>query len=140
MEGIDLSMKQQVYLDFLGKSKFVGFYMPVSTDPISGRKTYKMCMALIDAVQSALDDLPRRLQMKSGFGLEGNTIEELTFTGRVVLYHEDSLSIIQKVEIINAYKVKHFDVQFRGPDYLANQSDLWFRLRESKKDQSKEAR
>ena len=42
MEGIDLSMKQQVYLDFIGKSKFVGFYVPAS-DPISGEKTYKMC-------------------------------------------------------------------------------------------------
>jgi len=133
IEGIDLPMKQQVYLDFLGKGKFVGFYIPISTDFISGKNLYKTCMTLIDAVQAALDNLPKRIQMKAGLGLEGNTIEELTFTGRVVFYHQDLLSITQRAEIINAYKVKHFDVQFRGQDYLANQTELWRRQRDLKK-------
>jgi hypothetical protein len=132
LEGIDLPMKQSVYLDFLGKSKFVGFYIPTS-DPIFGEKTYKMCMMLRNAVQSALDDLPKRLQMKAGFELEGNTIEELTFTRRVILYHEDRLSIAQSADIINAYKAEHFDVQFRGPGYLLNQTDIWSHQRSSNK-------
>ena len=42
-----------------------------------------------------------------------NTMKELTFTGRVFLYHEDFLSITQKAAIISAYKKKGLDVNFR---------------------------
>jgi hypothetical protein len=125
IEGTNISIKQQIYLDFLGKAEFVGFYIPASNDPISGVDTVKAAMMLIDQVKSTLDDLPKRIKMKGGFGEEGNTIEELTFTGRVLIYHMDSLSIMQKAELIKAYGLEHLDVQFRGDDYLAYQTNLW---------------
>jgi hypothetical protein len=129
VDGVSLEMKQQVYLDFDGKSKFVGFYVPGS-DVILGEETYKMCMTLIEAVRPAVDELPKRLAIKGGTGEGGNTIEELVFTGRVLIYHQAPLSIVQKADIIRAYGTKHFDVQFRGMDYVAYQDGLWRKAKE----------
>jgi hypothetical protein len=131
VEGTNILIKQQIYLDFAGKATFVGFYIPISSDPISGISTYKMCMMLADQAQEALDNFARNIKMQGGWGLDANTFEELTFTGRVLIYHGDSLSITQKAEIINAYKPKHLDVQFRGEDYLMGQIDIWRRQRDS---------
>jgi hypothetical protein len=132
IEGTIFPMKQQVYLDFPGKAEFVGFYVPASPDPISGTNTSKVCMMLIDQVQVALDGLLKKLKIKQGFGFEGNTLDELTFTGRVLIYHDELLSITQRAEIINAYKLKHLDVQFRGQEYLMNQIYTWRQQRDSK--------
>lgn len=131
LEGTNFRVVQQVYLDFVGKAKFVGFYVPVSGDPVSGVNTYKVCMMLADQTEVALRDLSRNIKMRSGFGLNGNTIDELTFTGRVLIYHEDVLSIVQKAGIINAFKAKQSDVQFLGQDYLANQTDIWVKRRDA---------
>lgn len=35
MKGTDLRLKEQVYLDFLAKSKFVGLYVPLDVNDIS---------------------------------------------------------------------------------------------------------
>ena len=122
LEGVDVAMTKQVYLDFSNKIKFVGFYIP-AYDP-TGDRTSKMCLMLTAAVQPALE-LPRGHIMT---GLQGRTIQELAFTGKVVLYHEDVLTLNQKVEIINAYKAKNWDAHFYGPDYLADQTELWRHL------------
>jgi hypothetical protein len=70
--------------------------------------------------------------VQAGYRDESTRLEELTFSGRVLLYHEDFLSINQKAAIIEAYKVKNFDVQFRGPDYLSDKLIAWHRQHDPK--------
>lgn len=98
---------------FSGQNEFVGFYVP-SSDPLSpektSEKTLQACLNLVDAVQPALDDIPKKVAMSGGYRDEMNSIQELTFSGRVVIYHEAFLSIVQKAAIMNVYRVKNFDV------------------------------
>jgi hypothetical protein len=117
-------IKRQLYLDFPAKTQFVGFYVP-SSDPFFSDTTLKTCMALVGAVQQAIDDLPKRIAVMAGYRNESNTIQDLTFSGRVFLYHDSFLSITQKAALINAYKAKNYDVQFRGPDYLGDLVIAW---------------
>ncbi len=132
IEGTNTSFEQQVYLDFLGKSKFIGFYIPRSSNPIAGGNTANLCSMLIDQVPSGLAQLSKNVWLQGGYGPQTNTLDELTFTGRVLIYHEDLLSIPQQADIINAYKLKNLDVQFRGEDYLMGQIILWRQKRDLK--------
>jgi hypothetical protein len=125
IEGTNTRLKEQVYLDFLGKADFVGFYIPASSNPISDNNTPKVCVMLIDQVPTFLAKLSKETPMWAGYGSQGNTLDELTFTGRVLIYHEDLLSITQEADIINAYKLKNLDIQFRSEDYLMGRIAMW---------------
>ncbi len=118
-DGTVLPIKRQMYLDFPAKAKFVGFYVP------SSPHTYKACLLLADEVLPTLSDMPKDVAISGGYRGERNTIQDLTFSGRVVLYHEDFVPIVQKAEIIKAFAARHLDVQFRGPDYLMDQVVAW---------------
>jgi len=122
--GTILHIKRQVYLDFPAKTKFVGFYVP-SSDPIASEKSFQACVRLAEAVQLALDEIPKKVAISGGYQGEMNSIQDLTFSGRVIIYHETFLPITQKATIIKAYAAKHLDVQFRGPDYLGDQIIAW---------------
>src|SRR5260370_215814 len=123
-DGTILHIKRQVYLDFPAKTKFAGFYVP-SSDPLASGKDFQACVRLAEAVQQALDEIPKKVAISGGYRGEMNSIQDLTFSGRVIIYHEAFLPITQKATIINAYPAKHFDVQFTGPDYLADQIIAW---------------
>jgi hypothetical protein len=84
-----------------------------------------VCIRLADGVKETLKKIPERVAISAGYRDQTNTISDLTFSGRVVLYHEDMLSIPQKASIIKAYKKRGYDVQFRGPDYLGDQVIAW---------------
>lgn len=123
MDDSIVHIKRQVYLDFSAKAQFVGFYVP-SSDPFSD-ETFKICKALVDAVQPAIEELAKRVEIRGGYKGEDTTVKDLTFSGRVFLYHEGFLSIPQKADLINSYKAKNYDVQFRGIDYLQDQLIGW---------------
>jgi hypothetical protein len=126
MKGILLPLKQQVYLDYLGNSKFVGFYIP-EKDPVTGGETTTViCKALTGQVQPMLLALEKNLYMEGGLGIENaRKIPDLKFTQQVVIYHESMLSILEKAEIIEAFKAKEITVQFRGPDYESYRRNIW---------------
>jgi hypothetical protein len=130
-DGGVMHIKRQLYLDFPAKTKFVGFYVP-SSDPLSPTKSLEACMRLAEAVQQALEDIPKKVAISGGYRGEMTGIQDLTFSGRVVIYHEAFLSIPQKAAIINTYAAKHFDVQFRGPDYLGDQIIAWHHQHDTK--------
>jgi len=117
--GGKLVISTQTYYDFPGKSKFVGFYIP------SSPRTIEACIVLADGVLRAIEEAEKGVIVSAGYRDEMNTTKELTFTGRVVLYYEDMLTITQKAAVIEAYKSKGFDVNFRGPDYLGDQMIAW---------------
>ncbi len=125
-DGALIHIKRQVYMDFDAKTGFVGFYIS-STDQFSD-ETFRICKTLVDAVQPAILDLTvRKTQSWGGYRDQGNTSKELVFSGRVFLYHDGLLSITQKADLIERYKAKNYDVQFRGLDYAADQAAAWYR-------------
>ncbi|MGD0957048.1 MAG: hypothetical protein ABR953_09480 [Candidatus Acidiferrales bacterium] len=130
-DGVTVPYKRQLYLDFDAKTEFVGFYIP-SSDPLSSAKTFRACMALSNGVQRTLDQMLSKAHASGGYGDQMTRIEDLTFSGRVIIYHEDFLSITQKAETIKEFSAKHFDVQFRGPDYLALQLVAWHQQYDSR--------
>jgi hypothetical protein len=70
--------------------------------------------------------MQKNVAVSGGFANEMTKIQDLTFSGRVLIYHEAFLSITQKADIIHACAVRHWDVQFRGPDYLGAQVISWY--------------
>ena len=128
-------IKRQVYLDFLGKSQFVAFFIPLSgAHPDRG---YDACMQLVNHVQSTIEDLSSKTPIRAGDASSGAiSWKDLTFSGRVFLYHEDPLSNVQKADIVNVYAAKHFDVQFRGPEYLSPKITEWFQKHKAQNPES----
>lgn len=50
--------------------------------------------------------------------------EGAIFSRRIIIYHEDPLTLSQKADIERLYKRRNLYVQFRGNDYLLDQSVL----------------
>ncbi len=130
-DGTASHIKPQTYLDFPAKTEFIGFYVSASKIE-SETKSFNACLQLAEAVEQIIDDLPKHHDFTGGYIGERTTLRELTFSGRVFLYHEDFLSIPQKADIIKAYSRRGLDVQFRGPDYLAIQMIAWHREHDKK--------
>jgi hypothetical protein len=128
--GSIIKIKRQAYMDFPAKAKFVGFYIsrpdPPSTD-FSGKNTFVACMKLleIDAVKQTFDHFTNNIAVFGGERGQMNSMQDLTFSGRVFIYHDEFLSITQKADIIQAYQTKKLDVNFRGPEYLGDQVIAW---------------
>jgi hypothetical protein len=80
-----------------------------------------------DAVQKVFEHLSKQIAVLSGMEGQMTSIQDLTFSGRVLIYHDEFLSIPQKADIIRAYTAKQLDVQFMGTDYLGNQVAAWHR-------------
>jgi hypothetical protein len=68
--------------------------------------------------------------MTGGSEDQRDTLPDLIFTRRVLIYHEDFLSITQKADIIRAYKAKHFEVQFLGEEYVTYETGLWLKAKQ----------
>jgi hypothetical protein len=129
-EGSAIKVKRQTYEDYEARTKFVGFYIsrpdPPSKD-FSGKDTFAACMELLkhNAVQETFDHFGKQVAVMSGYGDQMTTSKELTFSGRVVIYHEEFLSIPQKADILKEYKEKGLAVTFRGSDYLGTEAIAW---------------
>ena len=130
--GTTIHIKRQLYLDFPANSKFVGFYVPTS-DPSDLSRTAEACLKLaqVDAVQRALDELPKKTFIAAGLG-QTTTIQDLTFSGRVVIYHDDFLSITQQSDITRAFAAKHYAVGFFGPNDFGKTLSSWHHLHDAK--------
>ena len=124
--GDILDIKTQIYADFPARTKFVGFYIPRSPH------TYDVCLGIVSSVRSTIEVAQQRVEVTGGYRGEQNSLQDLTFSGRVLLYHEEFLSIPQKAEIIKAYAAQGFDVNFRGFDYLGDQLIAWHRQHDRK--------
>jgi hypothetical protein len=134
-DGAVTKIKRQVYMDFPAKTKFAGFYIPSPTPrsaDISSEKAFTACLTLLenDSVQQAFDHVSESVAILAGRDGQMTSIKDLTFSGRVLIYHEEFLSIPQKADILRAYAIKNLDVQFVGSEYLGDQVIAWHRQRE----------
>lgn len=136
-DGTATKITSQVYMDFDARTKFAGFYVPRPPPPstdISGQTTFSACMKLIemDAAQTAFERTSASVGIQMGRNEQMTNLQELVFSGRVFIYHEDFLSIPQKAEIIRVSQLKGIAVEFRGSDYLGVQVVAWHRERDAK--------
>ncbi len=116
----------QNYLDFPAKAEFIGFYVK------SSDRSFETCMALADAVENALKDIRQNTRVTAGDAGGTNSLQDLTFSGRIFLYHEDPLTNKQRASVVLAYDAKHYDVQLRGPEYLGVQVIAWHHKHDKK--------
>jgi hypothetical protein len=121
-------IKTQLYLDFPAFNKFVGFYVP-STDPTDPSRTVEACLKLLqaNAVQQALDDMPKKTPVLALLG-QTVSIQDLAFSGRVLIYYEDLLSTTQQADLIRAFADKHYALGLMGPNDLAKAIIAWHHL------------
>ncbi len=108
-KGKILVIKVQLYLDFQGKNTFVGFYVPHTP------AVFDACAYLADHCDIPLS-LGKNVPSGGRVG-EITKYEDLVFSGRVYLYHEDELSDSQKGKLSDLYASKHLEVKFRGTQY-----------------------
>jgi len=109
----------RLLMDFPSKSEFIAFYVPPVRDEVP------VCIALIDTVHPTINRVSQNLDASAGFAGESTSLRDLTFSGRVFIYHEWPLSNKQKADIVEAYSAKGLDVQFRGVDYLGEKLIAW---------------
>src|SRR6266853_5658978 len=129
-DGAKVDIRRQVYMDFPARTKFIGFYIgrPVpSSSDFKAEKTVGACFQLLqnNSVQDSFDHFAKNVQVMGGREGQMTTVQDLTFSRRVLIYHEELLSIPQKAAIINAYQAKNLNVQFMGDEYLGAQVIAW---------------
>ena len=110
--GTQQTVKARFYFDFPEKVEFVGFFIPAS------ERTYDICTNLVDRVQPARDDIRKGFSVKAGDTGGSNSMNDLTFSGRVFLYHESPLTIQEKAALQNLYSSRNFNVWFRDIEYV----------------------
>jgi hypothetical protein len=136
-DGQNTRIKRQTYLNFEAKTKFIGFYIfapaPASADT-SSQKTMAACTELLKfhAVEQTFGHFAHNVDTAGGFGDQMTWMRDLTFSGRVFIYHEEFLSIPQKAEILKTYDAKGLSVTFRGSDYLGTQVIAWHQQHDKK--------
>jgi hypothetical protein len=110
-----VTIGEQLYLDFPGKSKFLGYYIPMLLD------SYDVCAFMADEYRSTINDFESNASLSAGHVAEYSSTsqKELVFTGRVYIYHEFSFSHQQLADLEKLYRSKGLSVVFRGPAYLS---------------------
>jgi hypothetical protein len=136
-DGSTTRIKRQTYEDYEARTKFIGFYVSRPTPPakdFSGQTTFAACIELLNhnAVHETFDHFGKQVAIMSGYGDQMTTSKDLTFSGRVLIYHEEFLPIQSKADILKAYQAKGLAVTFRGHDYLGTQVIAWHQQHDGK--------
>lgn len=112
---ITVKISEKEYLDFQGKSKFLGYYVPYS--PVA----YGICEYLPDLFKISMEELESSAEVKGGFPWDSHqtSSRELVFSGRIYIYHENDFTLQQLAALERLYESKGLSVIFRGPAYLS---------------------
>jgi len=110
----------QIYMDIPARTEFIGVYFPHT----NAEDTFERCQLFSNYYKGILD--MKKPGITSAFvGEEMMSADDLVFSGRVLIYHEDFLSLQQRASLETLYKSKNLSVQFRGPDYLSAKMLTW---------------
>lgn len=110
----------KIYLDFQANTKFIGFLVPRS------EYSFTACKGLWEQVDPAFKNLEKNFHSKGGFMPHLTDMKDLTFSGRVFIYHEDLFDFRQLADIVDVFRAHNMSVDFRGPEYLSNQRIAWY--------------
>ena len=104
-------------MNFESKSKFISVYVPHSS---FGYMTYEICKKIPELCEVYLRDAADRVFVGSrdpaDSSMEGS--DQLIFTGKIFVYHEDELSLEELGSLESLYKSKKLFPQFRGLNYV----------------------
>jgi hypothetical protein len=114
----ELQIPFDVYADFAGKSYFVGFLVPHS-DSVH---TYEYCESLAWGWKKAFDGIVHDVSFQGGESGQMTSLNDLTFSGRVIIYYDDILTLEQIVALRAVYEKKKLSVLFRGFEYVTEQA------------------
>jgi hypothetical protein len=118
-DGTRLACEIQLYLDFLSKAKFIGVFIPFNRSENIGDNSGTTYFISEYWADHSSEILSLKSTSAGGFvGGEMTKAEDLTFTGRVYIYHENYLTQEQVVALRAIYHSHNMEAQFRGPDYL----------------------
>jgi hypothetical protein len=115
-----LSGPTKIYLDFDARTKFIAFYIPRS------EHSYEAASGLWANVQGVFAGTEKNIGVQAGYHQNLTDIKDLTFSGRVFLYHEDNFSLRQLADLIDIYKSHGMALDFRGPEFLGDQVVAWY--------------
>jgi hypothetical protein len=110
----------------MARTMFMALYIPHS--PVS----FDAIIALAKDHKKILQDLKSNVNISGGHGPGSATVtqDELVFTGRIFIFHEDALTLQQRAEADTVYRSRGLGIQFRGIDELMRQ---WIAEQQSKK-------
>jgi hypothetical protein len=121
-DGFSLEVKSALYFDmFTSGSKFLGFYIPRTS------RVIEVCAALATHAIELGDVLSNGgLSITSKApGENPQTLNDLSYSGKVYLYHQDSLTHKQMADVEELFKAQKLNVVLRGPDFLAQAWVAW---------------
>ncbi|HLL72316.1 MAG TPA: hypothetical protein VK363_12820 [Pyrinomonadaceae bacterium] len=106
-------VKTKLCLDFDANNKFLVFYIPNNPD------TYNVCIALANQYKEivAMPDKVGLVESRNPGDARKISSKELTFSGRVFIYHEQTLLQDELDKLVPIYKQKGLSPQFRGIEY-----------------------
>ena len=110
-DGVPFLTQSQVYEDLSEHAMFVRFYIPRSA------QAYKLCAALSEQSFKQFERA-RQISVTTVDSTQEMSTKDLTFTGRVFVYHEDHFEPMEIASLSKLYQAKGLSVVFRGPEYL----------------------
>lgn len=125
-DGTKLRIESQVYMDFQANTVFVGFYIPSAIASRFNDDDYRACLSLANLAETPISDFARYHEEEAGPPGQMTNFGDLRFSGRVVLYTGDDLSITQQAEVVKVYKAKNLSVTLEGPDHLRERQVAWY--------------
>jgi hypothetical protein len=112
--GKIVSIEQYVALDLERGTKLIQFYIPVWND------TFNVCISFLDNYRKALEDADLVSFSSKGIGdSDINSSKDLSFAGRIFIYHESELTAEQLGDLTRLYKSNNLYVQLRSSSYLS---------------------
>jgi hypothetical protein len=113
-DGKTYLLPYRVVTDFIARSKFLAFYVPDAPNAMY------LCKALAENLQAPLDAVNQSLSMILTDGVAQTSLADLTFSGRVFIYHENLFSLQELATIESYFQSKGAAVEFRGIRYVAS--------------------
>lgn len=113
-----------IHMDFAAKSRFISVYIA------SSPATYHTCKEVPNFYHEILDEADKTTEMivqRPGDSATEHS-KELTFTGKIYVYHEDNLTLEQLGSLEALYKSKNLSPQFRGRSYATT---MWLAAKAS---------
>jgi hypothetical protein len=121
-DNFSLQITSALYFDlFTSGAKFLGFYVPRSPRVL---EVFSAIASHATELGDALGDGGLKIVCKAP-GENPQTVSDLTYSGKVYLYHEDDLTHKQMADVEEIFKSQHLAVVLRGRDFLTPAWTAW---------------
>ena len=112
-DGSSLVVLGRIWMDHTSNTKFLGFYVPHTSDP------FAVTAALAQDFKLLLTPSPAQMVTQNPGEATFNDSKNLRFSGRVFVYHEDLLTLQQLGQLEGMFNAESVIPQFRGHQWVA---------------------